>query len=573
MKKRGMLAKFAGLFVGIIALAVVINYFCATLLIKNNMLEEKQTYIESLLDLVAHTMEDEGEETLQWAKYCENNSAGMTIDYAAADGGADLVQQPAADEKTKMEQLTEKWIHFFDYNLDTYGLKYMYFVRVTPENDIVYIADGKTKGETRDGKFYHFTGDMDPYNGTLEEANPVIWKLWNSGDKADIQCELSKTEYGYTYRLWCPVVVDGEVAGLLGANIDVSQVDSEIRHTTLPIAFWTCLFFAGLLVLILLFLRQTIVEKLSTLDKDVIRYGETKDPALAEKIKKTKYPHDEIGSLADNFSGMITSLDTYMTELNAITAEKQRIGAELDVARNIQASMLPGIFPAFPERKEFDIYATMQPAKEVGGDFYDFFFVDDDHLAMVMADVSGKGVAAALFMVIAKTLLKNRAQMQESPATILAKVNNQLCENNEAEMFVTAWLGILELSTGKMTCANAGHEYPVLKRAGGDYAFIKDPHGIVLGIRENRTYKEYTLDIAPGDQLYLYTDGVPEAMNAAGGFFGLEPMLAVLNENKACLPEELLPRMKAALDEFYDGAPQFDDITMLAFRLNEPDGE
>ena len=577
MKKRGMLAKFAGLFVGIVILAVIINYICATRLSENYVMEEKQTYIESILDLVAHTMEESGQETLDWAKYCEENGTEMDIDYAAVDEADHMASQQTIDdtkaetipEKQRMEQQTEKWIGFFNYALDNYNLKYMYFVRITPQNEVVYVADGKPKNAERDGKFYRFTGMVDTYDKPIAQEMPVIWKLWNSGNKADIQCELSETEYGRTYRLWCPVVINGEVAGLLGANIDVSRVDSEIRQTTFPIALWSCLFFSVLLVIILLFLKRTIVEKIIVLDNDVIRYSETKDTGIAKKIKETKYSHDEIGNLADNFSEMIVSLHNYMTELNVITTEKQRIGAELDVARNIQASMLPCIFPAFPDRKEFDIYASMEPAKEVGGDFYDFFFVDEDHLAMVMADVSGKGVAAALFMVIAKTLLKNRTQMGERPADILEKVNNQLCENNEAEMFVTVWLGILELSTGKMTCANAGHEYPVVKRAGKDYEFIKDPHGLVLAAMEGMKYKEYSLVLEPGDRLYLYTDGVPEAMNAANQFFGLDHMLEVLNQNKECMPEELLAAVKAEINRFYDGAPQFDDITMLVFQMNK----
>lgn len=246
--------------------------------------------------------------------------------------------------------------------------------------------------------------------------------------------------------------------------------------------------------------------------------------------------------------------------------EKERIGAELHVATQIQASMLPCIFPAFPEREEMDIYAIMEPAKEVGGDFYDFFLVDEDHLALVMADVSGKGVPAALFMVIAKTLLKNRAQMGESPKKVLEQVNNQLCENNEAEMFVTVWLGIYEISTGKLRAANAGHEYPAVKRAGGSFELFRDKHGFVLAGMENARYWEYEMELREGDMLFVYTDGVPEAMDAENRLYGTERMLRALNGAPQAGPEELLRLVREDMGRFAGEAPQFDDITMLCLQ-------
>ena len=250
----------------------------------------------------------------------------------------------------------------------------------------------------------------------------------------------------------------------------------------------------------------------------------------------------------------------------ADSSARQRIETELNVATQIQADMLPRIFPAFPERPEFDIYASMTPAKEVGGDFYDFFLVDDDHLAMVIADVSGKGVPAALFMVIAKTLLKNAAQTGLSPGAVLEKVNNQLCENNEAEMFVTVWLGLYQISTGKLTAANAGHEYPAIRRSGGGFELVKDRHGFVLAGMENARYREYELELGPGDTLFVYTDGVAEATDAADTLYGTERMLSALNTSPESGPEELLTAVRSDIDRFVGDAPQFDDITMLAIQ-------
>ena len=250
----------------------------------------------------------------------------------------------------------------------------------------------------------------------------------------------------------------------------------------------------------------------------------------------------------------------------ADSAARQRIETELNVATQIQADMLPRIFPAFPGRPEFDIYASMTPAKEVGGDFYDFFLVDDDHLALVIADVSGKGVPAALFMVIAKTLLKNAAQTGLSPRAVLEKVNNQLCENNEAEMFVTVWLGVYEISTGRLTAANAGHEYPAIRHGGGGFALYKDRHGFVLAGMENVRYREYGLELAVGDTLFLYTDGVAEATDGANALYGTERMLEALDREGDASPEQLLRAVKTDIDRFVGDVPQFDDITMLAIQ-------
>ncbi len=245
------------------------------------------------------------------------------------------------------------------------------------------------------------------------------------------------------------------------------------------------------------------------------------------------------------------------------SADKQQIESELSVATHIQTSMLPRIFPAFPMRKEFDVYATMNPAKEVGGDFYDFFMVDQDHLAIVVADVSGKGVPAALFMVIAKTLIKDHAQSGASPDVVFMKVNRLLCEANDEGMFVTAWMGILELFSGRLVYVNAGHNPPLLKRAGG-YDYLRTRSGFVLAGVDEIPYRSCSLDLAPGDTLFLYTDGVTEATDSKQQLYGEERLAAVLNANRDKTPEKLLAAVKADLDMFVGQAPQFDDITMLS---------
>lgn len=246
------------------------------------------------------------------------------------------------------------------------------------------------------------------------------------------------------------------------------------------------------------------------------------------------------------------------------SADKQQIASELSVATHIQISMLPRIFPAFPAQKEFDIYAMTNPAKEVGGDFYDFFLVDDDHLAVVVADVSGKGIPAALFMVIAKTLIKDHAQRGTSPDVVFTEVNRLLCEANDEGMFVTAWLGVLELSTGHLSYVNAGHNPPLLRRAGGGYDYLRTRSGFVLAGVEETRYRSCSLELAPGDALFLYTDGVTEATDAEKQLYGEERLATALNSHKDYAPKELLSAVRDDVEAFVGQAPQFDDITVLS---------
>ncbi len=277
---------------------------------------------------------------------------------------------------------------------------------------------------------------------------------------------------------------------------------------------------------------------------------------------------DETEVLATSFESLTTRMKDYISDIRTITAERERIGTELSLATRIQEGMLPSTFPPFPDRHEFDLFAVMDPAKEVGGDFYDFFLIDEDHLCLVMADVSGKGVPAALFMMASKIILANNAMMGKSPAQILASTNHSICSNNREEMFVTVWLGILELSTGKLTAANAGHEYPVLKKPDGRFELVKDKHGFVIGGLDDSEYSEYEWQLEPGSKLFIYTDGVPEAGSASTGFFGTGRMLEALNRDPDRDPRSILQGMREAVDAFVGDIPQFDDLTMLCLEYH-----
>lgn len=247
-------------------------------------------------------------------------------------------------------------------------------------------------------------------------------------------------------------------------------------------------------------------------------------------------------------------------ERRALALEKERIAAELSLATRIQLSALP---KEFPKREKFHVYASMTPAKEVGGDFYDFFMMDEDHLGLVIADASGKGVPAALFMMVSSALIRNAAVGEYSPAKVLTTVNHQLCTRNPEEMFVTVWMGVLEVSTGRLTAANAGHEYPILKRPGMSFELFKDRHGLVLGAMDGVRYREYEIQMEPGTKLFVYTDGLSEATNGSTVQFGTDRTIDVLRGREDGSPEELVRAVLDAVETFVADAPQFDDLTML----------
>lgn len=271
----------------------------------------------------------------------------------------------------------------------------------------------------------------------------------------------------------------------------------------------------------------------------------------------------EVGELARSYISMVQDLGSYVANLQTVLAEKERINAELNLASSIQAHMLPCIFPPFPDHSEFDLYAIMDPAKEVGGDFYDFYMVGEDKLAVIAADVSGKGVPAALFMVIAKTLLKNYTQMGTELNKVFETVNRLLCDGNDAGLFVTAWMGLLELSSGRMTYVNAGHNPPLLKRADGQFEYLRNRTGFVLAGMEGVSYRQETICIQPGDRLLLYTDGVTEATNPGQQLYGEARLQAFMNCHADGTAISVLQELRKDIDVFAGSAPQFDDITML----------
>lgn len=335
-----------------------------------------------------------------------------------------------------------------------------------------------------------------------------------------------------------------------------------------------CVLWAAVIAVVVGIFFVRVKEAARQISEPIIR--------LSEKVGKIGHgdftyvqdigTNDEIEDLSVAFEKAARSLKQYVRDISVLTADRERIAAELDVASAIQSSMLPCIFPPFPEREEVDIYALMRPAKEVGGDFYDFFMMGDKTLAVVMADVSGKGVPAAMFMVIAKTLIKDNLLAGRPLPEAFERVNDQLCENNTEGMFVTVFAAQIHLETGEMAYVNAGHNPPVIRDAAGNLIWLASPSGFVIAGMEGMRYEEGRARIGEGDLLFAYTDGVTEAMNPEGELYGEERLSLCLKELRRDVgnAEEGVRALNADMEQFSREAEQADDITILAFRLKNP---
>ena len=388
----------------------------------------------------------------------------------------------------------------------------------------------------------------------------TIWERYRDNKGIDTPL-VTDNDYGYNYT-GVSVILDenGNAIAEIQYILDMSEVRAYLNSFLINMLLISFAIIGITIILYIFFVRKMVtkpVGKLTAFTQEITKTGTFENQHIDIKTG------DEIESLSQSFNFMLAELENYIANLSKVTAEKERIGAELDIAKHIQASMLPCIFPAFPERKEFDIYATMEPAKEVGGDFYDFFMVDDTHLAIVMADVSGKGVPAALFMVIGKTLIKDHTTPGRDLGKVFTEVNQLLCESNSEELFITAFEGVLDLVTGEFVYVNAGHEMPFICKAGGDFEPYKIRAGFVLAGMEGMKYRAGSTRLEPGDKIFQYTDGVTEATNLKNELYGMNRLGAILNKVKGGTPNDILPAIKKDIDEFVGDADQFDDITML----------
>ena len=452
----------------------------------------------------------------------------------------------------------------FDEERKENGYDSIYCVEVSDPNNIVLLMESSRQSE--------MTGERGL--GTVQGVDAKLYSrafeaFETEGSKAADETffqQLHVRDYDtFYYMAYKPIIVDGAIKYILAIECDWSDFARILNRNLMQVLL---LGVAVMLVtsgLIMLFIFRKAVKPLVEVNDGVREYIESKDSDAAVRRMSGIKARNEVGRLADSFSEMSTEIDRYTKEVRQLTGEKERAEAELNLAARIQSSMLP---TEFPVRPELTLFASMDPAKEVGGDFYDFFFIDEEHLGLVIADVSGKGVPAALFMMMSKILLKNHAMSGLSPAEVLNRTNLGICENNRNNMFVTVWFGVLDIATGHVTAANAGHEYPMIRKPDGGFEIMKDRHGFVLGALRRKRYTEYEFDIEPGGTLFVYTDGAAEATDRDNRLFGTERMLGALNLEPAASPEVLLTNMKSAIDGFVGEAPQFDDLTMLCIKYN-----
>ena len=383
-----------------------------------------------------------------------------------------------------------------------------------------------------------------------EDFGDILFQEFTNGDDA-------------MYLAIGPVFLGDELRYVVCLEYDWSTFAYILNKNFTSIALWGSVSLLVVNALLILFIYLKALRPLVQVDGGIHEYIETKDSAAAVESMGRIREKNEVGRLADSIAAMALEIDRSTKENLRLNGERERVEAELNLAAKIQMDSLPA---QFPDRPDIHLSASMVPAKEVGGDFYDFFLIDENHLGLVIADVSGKGVPAALFMMMSKNLIKNYALMGLSPAEVLNRTNASLCENNRNKMFVTVWFGVLDLASGHVIAANGGHEYPMLRKANGNFELFREKHGMVLGALKRKTYTEYAFDLEPGGALFVYTDGAPEATDAREKMFGTNRMLDTLNRHPDTEPETLLQTMKAAIDQFVGDAPQFDDLTMLCVK-------
>ena len=402
--------------------------------------------------------------------------------------------------------------------------------------------------------------------GTIWSLNmskhPVIKTMYDTGQESDefeyVKVKNQEIVYGYM-----PLKLDGKILCHITAAFLWDDVKNAIYDNIISVEIKNALSLIAAGSTLAFLLYMLILRPLEKVQSSVREFTRRKDSASIVEELSTIKSRNEIGRLADDVSLLAVTLEQYNEETTRLSAEQARIDTELSLAAKIQEGVLP---KDFPNVKEFSLYASTRPAREIGGDFYDFFMLDEDHIALVIGDVSGKGMSAALFMMTAKTVLKDCALLgDKSIQNIIGEVNNKLCEGNEAFLFVTLWFGIMTISTGEIAYVNAGHQFPALRRTEQRFKIFEDIHARPLAILENLAFASGTLKLNPGDTLFLYTDGVVEANNKDDELFGESGLIDALNLTMGT-PQELEAVVLNSLKDFQGKRTQFDDITMLCVK-------
>ena len=509
------------------------------------------------LDIEYDVDYSDGTKTEEKARLLNSRHPELQLKYATVSEIEELSEE---DQKLYAE-ITYSWlITRVNQIKQTYHVDYLFGVLTDDTfSSQFFLFSGSEKGLLRGTKYeeaYTLGKTVTVADGQAAAMRHAIQNYKHLADAGDY----------FDYYAYMDTIDDNYV--LIGMTYNQTAIKESVNTRTVSQTALVMLYEMVLSAICLGGLYYFFLKPLKKVQGNIRQYKEEKNSENVIWSLAEVRPANEIGQLSEDISELAMEMDNYMNSIRNITAEKERIGTELSLAKRIQASMMPHVFPPFPERKEFDIFATMDPAKEVGGDFYDFFLIDEDHLCMVIADVSGKGIPAALFMMASKIILQSCAMLGSSAAEILTKTNEAICSNNVEQMFITVWLGILEISTGKLTAANAGHEYPMIKNPEGTFEVLKDKHGFVIGGMEDIQYREYEMQLKPGSKLFVYTDGAPVATDNDNHMFGMERMLKALNADPDADPESILKNMQNEIDEFVKDAEQFDDLTMLCMKYN-----
>lgn len=466
------------------------------------------------------------------------------------------------ENNQKDESYYELQKRFNEVKEESLDMDYLYMV-VPYDTYFLYVLEAQTSEDDPEliakfGEHYDYT-DFD-----YEFFLPDVKAGKSSEDTITVTYS---GEFEDSFTVWVPVLgSDGKTAAMIEADVNLSRVDDLIMDLLKSIMLLMIVLLIALVLLLLFTLSSLVVHPVVALTEEVDSYERGQYVPSQYQFRFD----DEIKRLSDSFHDMSRKIDYYVEEHAREAVEKEHLEAELSLAARIQGNYLPNVYPAFPERHEFDIYGTMTPAKEVGGDFYDFFMQDEDHIYLVIADVSGKGIPASLFMMVAKMAIRNAAQFETLPSRILAKANTQVNESNPENMFVTVWLGCVELSTGKLTFANAGHSR-YLVYDGDKWEFDTTRCGIPLAAMDFTRYRDTEVMLKKGSFLFQYTDGVTEAEREDDEQFGKERLLEAAQGLDTLNPQEVLDGIRKKVDEFVEGAPQFDDLTMLGFYYKGPD--
>lgn len=457
----------------------------------------------------------------------------------------------------------------FNHIKESNDCKFIYFAKLNSEADMLFLISGLRQGEKRgDDMMDIFRIGKHAEPGF--EYHPVMKEIYDTRKAVDtFEKKYKNGRTGSDYNYYVPIITQDQSVYIICGSKAAGTVQKDIINgAKIIVMVFGCILILGTVLMVIAF-HSVLLKPLAKVQGQIRKFTQDKDADNLCAVLAEIESKNEIGILSKDVSGLATELTDYVDKIANLSAKNQRIETELNLARGIQKAALPSEIPVFEKHNNFEIFGASKPAKEVGGDFFDYFKLDDDHLAILIADVAGKGIPAAMFMMFSHICIKNMARTIMNPAEIFENVNEILMERNETEMFVTAWFGILDLNTCELVSVNAGHENPAMCRNDKSYTLIKNRHSLVLAGMENTVYKTETMKLEKGDSLFLYTDGVPEATNSENELYGVDRMLEALNRVKTLSCEEIIEGVRNDIQDFVDEASQFDDCTMICLRINE----